>query len=162
MYLKYLEKVFSDEECLEIGDTFDLRPFVMHGRTRQGRRFLKKSDVLARLVEKKLQVPMEYLGKSFSRVNEMFRIVHTREGEGFRKHSDGRDSYEGETTMLTVLIYLTDADGPTRVWENEGGDYEDYQCKKGSVLVMDHNYIHEGMKVKSGEKITARTTVFYK
>jgi hypothetical protein len=106
-------------------------------------------------------------------LNERLRFLRYKPGAYFRPHQDGCYSRRseaglerrGETSFVTLQLYLNDSDGgATKFLCN----YHDKECDKvevqpraGSVLVFQHNLLHEGAPVDSGLKYVIRTDVMF-
>eukprot|EP01083_Nonionella_stella_P135680 412744_1 len=74
----------------------------------------------------------------------------------------------GETSYITVQLYLNDnfKGGPTQFLcgsvQNPGKSrYYDVKPKVGSVLIFDHDILHEGSEVKNGTKYSVRTDIMF-
>lgn len=111
-------------------------------------------------------------------LNERMRILKYEKGNSFAPHFDGqfRRRNGTERSFLSVMIYLNSG--------GEGGSFEGgstmflsrnsplcgsdiSQCtefvpKSGSVLVFDHELLHEGALLKEGLKYAIRTDVMYR
>ena len=76
-------------------------------------------------------------------------------------------SKAGEASYITVQLYLNDKfkGGSTRFLsgsvKNPGTRYYDVKPKVGSVLIFDHDILHEGSEVKNGTKYSVRTDIMY-
>ena len=74
----------------------------------------------------------------------------------------------GEASYVTVQLYLNDRfkGGTTRflcgsVKKPSKSRYYDVKPKVGSVLIFDHDILHEGSEVKNGTKYSVRTDIMY-
>lgn len=166
MYLKFLKDCFTKEECEFLGNVEGLPHQVLRGTHRKGVRYLKDAARQAKFIGDVLEfmLPKKYKGMDLYGVNRMLRVVHTSQGEFFRKHEDGSDDIGDLHSKLTILIYLSDARSATRVWDEPfGRTFTDYPCEMGNCLVFDHGFSHAGLTVEGDEiKKVLRTTVFYK
>lgn len=101
-------------------------------------------------------------------LNERLRYLRYFPGQYFSVHQD--NSYirgpefgerEGETSYLTVLLYLNEVvkGGETRF--DSGGRFFDVVPRVGSVLVFDHDIYHRAMPVVSGKKYCCRSDLMY-
>lgn len=112
----------------------------------------------------KNHIPKEYEGKKLSRVGDYFRIYKYEAGQYFKAHKDGSVELPGESSLLTMLIYLSDNDagttlmpyGPSQEWA-----YKNIECIKGKILIFNHDQWHKGDTVTSGVKYVLRTDIFY-
>ncbi|KAL3799543.1 hypothetical protein HJC23_008670 [Cyclotella cryptica] len=102
-------------------------------------------------------------------LNERMRFLKYEPGQFFAPHHDIRyvrgpefGPRAGETSYVTVHIYLNDKvkGGSTRFLC--GTRYYDVNPKVGSVLIFDHDLLHEGSKVTSGVKYSVRTDIMYR
>lgn len=101
-------------------------------------------------------------------LNERMRFLKYGAGHFFAPHRDlrfvrGPDAGEraGETSHVTVQIYLNDRfkGGCTRFIC--GGRHYDVKPRTGSALIFDHDMLHEGSEVTGGVKYSVRTDVMY-
>ena len=74
----------------------------------------------------------------------------------------------GQASYITVQLYLNDKfkGGATRflcgsVKKPSNSRYYDVKPKVGSVLIFDHDILHEGSEVKNGTKYSVRTDIMY-
>ena len=101
-------------------------------------------------------------------LNERLRFLRYHPGQYFGSHRDNAfirdDSFgvkAGEESHLTFLLYLNDKmdGGQTRFESN--GRCLDVVPKIGSVLMFDHDILHEAIKIESGIKYCCRTDVMF-
>ena len=106
-------------------------------------------------------------------INERLRFLRYKPGTFFRPHYDG--SYmrgdeagmdrSGEQSFVTFQLYLNDdfQGGETRFLSNGRWSEDEYRVvpKMGSVLLFQHNLLHEGSPVVSGQKVVIRSDVMY-
>lgn len=101
-------------------------------------------------------------------LNERMRFVKYEPGHFFAPHQDlrfvrGPDAgpNAGETSHITVQLYLNDKfkGGTTRFLC--GKRYYDVKPRTGSVLLFDHDLLHEGSKVTGGIKYSVRTDIMF-
>lgn len=118
----------------------------------------------------------KYAGESWYPVglNERLRFLRYRPHAFFKPHYDGSyqrsaeagEARRGETSFLTLQLYLNQ--------EFQGGetnflnDVEDWSTesvavtpKTGSVLIFQHDLLHEGAPTTSGKKFVIRTDVMF-
>ncbi|WP_458628744.1 2OG-Fe(II) oxygenase [Winogradskyella sp. PC D3.3] len=87
----------------------------------------------------------------------MFRIYRYTKGQRFKMHRDGSyERNENESSFFSFIIYLND--------NFEGGEtkfrkFETIVPQKGSVLLFQHAYRHEGKESIFGTKYVLRTDV---
>jgi len=102
-------------------------------------------------------------------LNERLRVLKYSQGEYFGSHCDTKfvrgpnyGDQAGETSHVSVQIYLNDKfkGGQTRF--HGGGKHYDVKPKTGSILIFDHNLLHQGAVVKAGKKYVVRTDVMYR
>ena len=101
-------------------------------------------------------------------LNERMRFLKYAPGHFFAPHQDLRFTrppsagpHAGETSHITVQLYLNDKfkGGTTRFLY--GKRHYDVKPKTGSVLLFDHDLLHEGSKVVGGIKYSVRTDVMF-
>jgi len=101
-------------------------------------------------------------------LNERLRFLKYGQGHFFAPHQDlrfvrGSECGEkaGETSHITVQLYLNDKfkGGSTRFLC--GKRHYDVKPKIGSVLIFDHDILHEGSKVTGGIKYSVRSDIMF-
>ncbi len=101
-------------------------------------------------------------------VNERLRFLKYDTDDFFAAHQDnhfrrGPEHGEraGECSYVTVQVYLNDKfkGGATRL--KGGRRFLDVVPKTGSVLLFDHDILHEGCKITSGQKLIIRSDIMY-
>ena len=101
-------------------------------------------------------------------LNERMRFLKYAPGHFFAPHQDlhftrppSAGPHAGETSHITVQLYLNDKfkGGTTRFLY--GKRHYDVKPKTGSVLLFDHDLLHEGSKVVGGIKYSVRTDVMF-
>ena len=101
-------------------------------------------------------------------LNERLRFLRYHPGQYFAKHKD--NSFQrganfgpraGEESHLTFMLYLNGKmkGGQTRI-EN-GGRLLDIKPETGSVVIFDHDILHEAIAITSGVKYCCRTDVMF-
>mmetsp|Transcript_11882 Transcript_11882/g.18254 ORF Transcript_11882/g.18254 Transcript_11882/m.18254 type:complete len:923 (-) Transcript_11882:185-2953(-) len=102
-------------------------------------------------------------------INERLRVLKYSQGEYFGSHCDTKfvrgpnyGDKAGETSHVSVQVYLNDRfkGGQTRF--HGGGRHFDVKPKTGSILIFDHNLLHQGAVIKAGKKYVVRTDVMYR
>lgn len=109
-------------------------------------------------------------------LNERLRFLRYKPGTFFKPHQDGQytranaeaggDMRVGETSFVTCQLYLNDnfEGGATRFHKSpreRDGCVSEVHPKMGSVLLFQHDLLHEGCLVASGQKYVIRTDVMY-
>lgn len=101
-------------------------------------------------------------------LNERLRFLKYGQGNFFAPHQDLRfvrapecGEKAGETSYITVQLYLNDKfkGGATRFLC--GKRHYDVRPKVGSVLIFDHDILHEGSKVTGGIKYSMRSDIMF-
>jgi prolyl 4-hydroxylase len=104
-------------------------------------------------------------GKQFAGIGSDFKVYKYVPGQYFKPHRDGNVTVGDATSLVTVLIYLNDADGGATVVMPDGYGTRDSWItvapRTGDVLVFSHDLWHEGRPVTSGEKFVLRTDLLY-
>ncbi|NNP76618.1 hypothetical protein A7P54_09300 [Acinetobacter sp. Ac_3412] len=141
---------------------------------RNNQRVIYDSTELADTLYSKLKpsLPERLNGWEISGLNERFRFYRYESGETFKPHFDGiyevNDRYRSQ---LTLLIYLSEdfIGGETIFYRNSGmlkpckeTQTANIQPKLGQILVFEHQQLHEGAPVISGQKYVLRTDVMYR
>jgi len=176
-----LSNVFSPEECRALIDRAELQGFVKalvnigNGREKAILDYRNSDrciiddpdfslDIFSRV---RRYLPEIFEGRSLVSVNERLRILKYTPGNFFRKHCDS--SYfrpeNGEESKFTLQIYLNEGSvgGATRFHSRyePGGPYTDVIPRTGSVLIFQHDLLHEGALVSAGTKYALRTDIMY-
>jgi hypothetical protein len=103
-------------------------------------------------------------------LNERMRILKYENGQFFQSHYDSYYSRKnGERSEHTIMVYLNagggiDYDGgsTTFLHPENNKKYVEVVPKAGSILVFDHNMLHEGSVLRSGTKYAIRTDLMFK
>lgn len=111
-------------------------------------------------------LPKEWKGRKLVELNERLRFLRYNPGEYFKPHFDG--SYmrtNGDVSYITVQIYLNEGfkGGSTTFlnkFDSKDGGLE-VVPKTGSVLIFQHDILHEGSILEEGRKYAIRTDVMY-
>ena len=102
-------------------------------------------------------------------LNERLRVLKYNQGEYFGSHCDSKfvrgpnfGDRAGETSHVSVQVYLNEKfkGGQTRF--HGSGRHYDVKPKTGSILIFDHNLLHQGVVIKAGKKYVVRTDVMYR
>lgn len=118
-------------------------------------------------------IPAVWKGRRVLGLNERLRFLRYEPGQYFAPHFDGtymRDN--GERSYITFQAYLNDGfeGGATTFLKMAGLRAESTEPKHvncevvpkvGSVLVFQHDMLHEGSRLLSGKKYAVRTDVMY-
>ncbi|XP_048779615.1 uncharacterized protein LOC125683004 isoform X2 [Ostrea edulis] len=174
-----LYNVFTEEECKKYIKDSEKRGYEL-ALVNTGRGSVKAPDVRNNSrnmwdskeeANKILQRIKDYLPETWKRrklveLNERLRFLRYDPGEYFKPHLDGYYMREnGDKSYITVQIYLNE--------EFEGGSttfLKSYGCedggeevvpRTGSVLIFQHDILHEGSKLIKGRKYAIRTDVMY-
>ena len=111
-------------------------------------------------------VPARLRGWRAARCNELLRTYRYEPGESFAKHEDDSSVVKGETSLLTVLVYLNDGfrGGATRLCKYRATDEGslDITPVRGAAFVFEHSLLHEGMTPTEGVKYVMRSDVMYR
>ena len=93
-----------------------------------------------------------------------FRFYKYLPGQKFKKHRDSNNLEEGGVSLITILIYLNDAEegGETSVYDSTLSDKILVRAETGKMLLFDHSIAHTGEELKSGIKYVLRTDLIYK
>lgn len=180
-----VDDVFSNQECLsfielshqyhyETADIFVNSARQVLTNVRNNKRVIYDDIQLAETLFSKLKhlLPEQLNGWTLSGLNERFRFYRYENGETFRPHWDGiHEVNDWHSSQLTLLIYLSeDFTGGETIFYRDSGMLKPcketqiacIQPKLGQILVFEHQQLHEGAPVLSGQKYVLRTDVMYK
>lgn len=132
-----------------------------------------KSEYLFKRLKPYLPSKWTYENKEWVLVglNERLSILRYRTSEHYGRHVDVpyEDEKRGVRSFITCQLYLNEEfkGGETRFDQEVG--YTDYHKrshldvvpKTGSVLLFEHELVHEGMPLLSGKKYTVRIDALY-
>ncbi|XP_071104607.1 uncharacterized protein [Haliotis cracherodii] len=109
-------------------------------------------------------VPEVFQQRRVMGLNERLRFLRYNPGEYFKRHEDGeyrRDN--GERSLITVQVYLNEGfvGGSTTFFGYSTDTIIPVVPKTGSVLVFQHDILHEGSTLEEGRKYAVRTDVMY-
>jgi len=140
------------------------------------------SDITNYIFDKiKEFIPVTFNGRKLVGIYDKMRYLKYRPGEYFKPHYDGITELDhGRVSMLTVQLYLNDnfTGGTTRFLSDNfdtivdttidttidttGEQFVDVIPQTGSVLIFEHEILHEGCILLSGTKYTVRMDILYK
>ena len=118
-------------------------------------------------------IPKVFKGRKVLGLNERLRFLRYEAGQYFAPHFDGcyvRDN--GERSYITFQAYLNDGfeggctsflyPGGVRGYKAEPMNIE-YEVvpRQGSVLIFQHDMLHEGSELLSGIKYSVRTDIMF-
>ena len=180
-----VDEVFSHIECLsfielshqydyETADIFVNSTCQIRSNVRNNKRVIYDDLQLAETLFSKLKyvLPEQLNGWKLSGLNERFRFYRYENGETFKPHWDGiYEVNDWHSSKLTLLIYLSeDFTGGETIFYRDSGmlkpcketQIANIKPKLGQILVFEHQQLHEGAPVLSGQKYVLRTDVMYK
>jgi len=180
-----LENVFTKKECddlIALSEKKGYEPALLNiggGRqtyapdVRNNDRCIIDDEALAEKLYQKIQpyVPQQFKAGKAVGLNERLRFLRYDPGHNFKAHQDGmyyRNSGPkmGERSYITVQIYLNEGfEGGETTFYRDGENEEDtipVVPRIGSVLIFQHDMLHEGSLLKAGRKYAIRTDVMYK
>ena len=88
-----------------------------------------------------------------------FRFYRYLPGQKFNMHKDGRQQVSGNTTLMTLLVYLNAGytGGTTQFRRNS----IEVHAETGKALLFDHQLWHKGTRLETGCKYVLRTDVVF-
>lgn len=151
------EKIGYEEAMVQTGENSQ----SLLKSVRNNDRILYKNTHLA---DKFFKLSEHFLIQKFEEyqiagLNEMFRFYRYSPKQRFKMHRDGSfKRNENEKSLFTFLIYLND--------DFEGGETEfkdiiTVKPKKGTLIIFNHSYKHEGKVIIKGVKYALRSDVMY-
>jgi prolyl 4-hydroxylase len=182
MFYLHLRSVLSPLRCSQIIEQSTLAGFEaakvnnygnleQMSNVRNNERLEMTDRSLAQLLSSALEesaggrFPRQMEGQGYSHLSDFFRIYRYTPGQYFKPHRDGDVEVDGSVGLVTVLVYLNDADGGETILMPKGYAYKDdwiyIKPRAGDVLMFEHAFWHEGRPVISGEKFVLRTDLFY-
>lgn len=93
-------------------------------------------------------------------LNPRLRVLKYAAGDFFAPHFDAAFEMEGQASQKTILVYLSDSGAGTRFVCETQLDLV-VVPRAGDVLVFDHDLLHAGDTLTTGEKYVLRTDVMY-
>lgn len=172
-----LHHVFSAEECTAmIEDTESIGysaalvnmgyKQALHTDVRNNDRCMVTSTDLAAALWERIapHVPAEFGNRDAVGINERFRFLRYYPGQYFAPHKDGcYRRGNGEISLMTAQLYLNEgfSGGTTNfLFDSCDGNF-DVVPRTGSVLVFQHDILHEGAAVSEGCKYSMRTDIMF-
>ncbi|XP_048781413.2 uncharacterized protein LOC125683915 [Ostrea edulis] len=173
-----LHNVFTKKECLDMikeSETRGFSPAMIH--TADGK-VIKQTDTRNNYqnffdsveemekIQKRLTpyIPDLWRNHKIVGLNERLRVQRYDSGEYFKPHFDASYRREnGEKSFLSVQIYLNEefVGGDTTFLDLEESERIEVEPKTGSVLIYQHDILHEDSAVLSGRKYVLRTDIMY-
>ena len=180
MYFELVRNAFDDEFCDFIfsklkSQIFEKAQVNMYGQqtdlqnVRNNLRLEFNDQTVADNIKNRISLlksfPLELNGKSFQFPSAFFRSYLYQLGQYFKPHKDGSETINEMQSQITCLIYLNDTyGGETVLMPNGFADKSTHikiEPKKGSMLLFEHKFWHEGLPVHTGEKYVLRTNLMY-
>ncbi|KAL3781981.1 hypothetical protein ACHAW5_006071 [Stephanodiscus triporus] len=177
-----LHNVLSPEECLELigrAETEGVEEDAIISNDHDCTRYLLDDDELAevwyeRIINALKDTPLEtklknapWIQKNSGMIphavglNEHFRLLKYKQGQFFQTHTDTPFVDVGEMSCVSVQVYLNqNFKGGCTTFRSEGR-YLDVKPRTGSILLFEHDILHEGQAVIQGKKYILRTDVMY-
>lgn len=107
------------------------------------------------------RLPERLMGMTVVGANERFRGYRYRVGQRFAPHYDGSFARsKQERSLLTFMVYLNEG--------FEGGETdflelrEKFTPRAGQALLFQHFLLHEGCRVRRGQKYALRSDIMYR
>lgn len=180
MYFELIINAFDNEFCDLIfnkikSQTFEKAQVNMYGKQtdlqhiRNNLRLEFKDTDVAKQINERIKLiesfPFILDEKKFQFPSDEFRSYLYKPGQYFKPHKDGSEKTENMQSKITCLIYLNDIQGGQTVLMPNGfadkSSHIQIVPKKGSMLLFEHKFWHEGLPVDSGEKYVLRTNLMY-
>lgn len=170
-----LPHVFSAADCVRFiqqAEDFGFEPATINTETgvrfvsavRDNDRVIFDSDALAQEVWRRVaqQLPPVWMGRGIAGLNERWRFYRYAAAQKFDWHVDGPfERSNGERSLLTLLIYLSDDyEGGATTFDVDG-QLIDVRGDRGDVIVFPHRLRHRGSVVTAGTKYMLRSDVMY-
>lgn len=175
-----LHGVFTPEECERLikisEDTGYTQALVDVGGGKQmlikgyrdGLRVLIDDPYFVRRLLQRISpfIPETFGDKKLVEINERLRFLRYDPNDQFKPHCDASYTRPDESarTLITLQMYLNEGfvGGETTFLERRKESKRvPVVPQTGTILVFEHNILHEGSVVKSGKKFTVRTDVLY-
>ncbi|ESP04160.1 hypothetical protein LOTGIDRAFT_170992 [Lottia gigantea] len=110
-------------------------------------------------------IPSEWKKRSVLGLNERLRFLRYDAGGFFKPHYDGNYIREnGEKSYITILLYLNEGfDGGSTTFLSAMNEEErvEFVPQTGTILVFQHDILHEGSKLINARKYALRTDVMF-
>lgn len=182
MYYYFGENILNEDECQKLIDTglylgFEKATVNVYGSLKKMENIRNNERVewddnalglnLNSLLQEKLvdSFPYVYKEKLYHKVGTHFRMYRYVPEQYFKPHKDGHFKDKNYESLITVLFYLNTTEGGQTILMPDGYSKKDswitIEPKRGSVLLFDHDYWHEGSPVLSNKKYVLRTDLFY-
>ncbi|WAQ99481.1 hypothetical protein MAR_023854 [Mya arenaria] len=152
-YIKRTEKMGYEDALVNVGGGRQKKMTDVRNNTRCIWDTTEEADRIWQRIKE--HVPKEFQKRKVLGLNERLRFLKYKPGEYFKPHQDGsyfRENGEksfgfqgGSTTFMNFNLK-----NPVEVVP-----------KTGSILVFQHDIMHEGSLLKKGKKYTMRTDVMY-
>ena len=101
----------------------------------------------------------EIEGRKAIGLTPRFRFYRYTPGQKFNMHKDGRQEASGNTTMMTLLVYLNEGyeGGSTKFRQDD----VEINAVTGQALIFEHHLWHQGTIIESGSKYVLRTDIVF-
>lgn len=108
-------------------------------------------------------LPDDVEGMPIARLHDRLRFYRYQPGQTLKKHWDGHMESPGQRSFLTFMVYLNEgcAGGETIFYKGEGEVWVRVTPAIGTLLVFDHDILHEGAPVTDGVKYVLRSDLMF-
>ncbi|XP_041367113.1 probable prolyl 4-hydroxylase 8 [Gigantopelta aegis] len=162
-FIKKTEEMGYEQALLNVGGGRQ----TLRTDIRNSSRCIWDSQEQVDIIWKKIQpfVPPVFKGHTVCGLNERLRFLRYDPGDYFKPHYDGAYVREnGEGSLITLMWYLNEGfKGGNTTFFYHGADPKGVPCvpKTGSVLIFQHDILHEGSMLSKGRKYSVRTDIMY-
>jgi len=174
-----LDGVLREEECKGLITEAEKKGFrkagykkSMQGPTgnehRSSQRCIIDSKSKADLIWSRIKpfIPKTWEGYAVIGPNERLRILKYHQGDYFKQHLDGvyMTPDESQKSYITIQLYLNEGFlGGNTTFMSDRSDEENVGVvpRTGSILVFQHDILHEGSLLEGGIKYTIRTDIMF-
>ncbi|XP_062595892.1 uncharacterized protein LOC134257266 [Saccostrea cucullata] len=176
-----LHNVFTEEECnkyiidsekrgyelatCNVGSGRQVQATDVRNSSRNSWVSKEEAGRILRRIKKFL--PAEWKGRKLVEIDDRLRFLRYDPGEYFKPHFDGSCKKDnGTKSYLTVQMYLNQGfEGGSTTFLNSYSEKKDGRVevvpKTGSVLIFQHDILHEGSELIKDRKYAIRTNVMY-
>ncbi|ESP04148.1 hypothetical protein LOTGIDRAFT_170981 [Lottia gigantea] len=174
-----LYNVFTPEECKDFIKITEKRGYekalvtissgrqILMTKVRNSDRCIVNSHEEAEKIWQRIKdfIPSQWKKRPVLGLNERLSFLRYNGGGYFKPHFDGSSITEnGGESYITILLYLNEGfDGGSTTFISTKNEKErvEFVPQTGSILVFQHDILHEGSELIKGRKYAMRTDVMF-
>ena len=160
-----LPEFLHESDCARLRNTLESAVYdiVGDGEHSHSRYDFKSPELSARIQHKLSSHLPRWIPEGWYVHHEWYASRYT-EGEELGIHADGKNSFYGDESVLTLLIYLNDdfEEGETIFVDREGRELDRVAPQTEKCVVLSQSLLHKAISPRGGSKLIIRSDIMNK